>query len=203
MKEIVGLPAAIPQPANDFERAVANYLQLPFLRMLVKIVPGLSIAEAGLLGFYEYFRNRRLEGVCNEFTTVGINVSQAEAQRKEFFDAYTSTAQHVLTESREAKIRLFAHLFGEFVQSASPRPSISTRSTYSFWMKSAKGSSSCRCSWSSTRQNTRQRKGRTLYSARRSFGATLRAKHRRSLAWAEICCRARSLGLHAVVCIKK
>jgi hypothetical protein len=95
---------------------IEAYQRSPVLRMLVKIVPPLSVAEAGILGTYLWFQNRRLQTFADEFTTLGLNITEEDAKRQEFFDAYTSTAQHVLTESREAKICLFADLFGEFVR---------------------------------------------------------------------------------------
>jgi hypothetical protein len=95
---------------------IEAYQRSPVLRMLVKSIPILSVAETGILGTYLWFQNRRLQTFADEFTTLGLNITEADAKRKEFFDAYTSTAQHVLAESREAKIRLFAGLFGEFVR---------------------------------------------------------------------------------------
>lgn len=89
----------------------------PVLRILVKLNPALSLAEAGILGTYAYFQHQRLQVFANEFSTLGLNISKEDAKRREFFDAYTSTARHVLTESRDAKIRLFARLLGRFVES--------------------------------------------------------------------------------------
>lgn len=68
------------------------------------------------------FQNRRLQVFADEFTTLGLTISKQDAERQEFFDAYTSTAQHVLTESRDAKIRLFARLFGEFLRRGCATP---------------------------------------------------------------------------------
>ena len=49
-------------------------------------------------------------------------IREEDAVKKEFFDAYTSTARHVLSESRDAKIRLFARLFGTFVKRGCSTP---------------------------------------------------------------------------------
>jgi hypothetical protein len=92
-----------------------TYQRSPVLRMLVKLTPVLNVAEAGVLGTYAWFQHRRLQVFADEFTTLGLTLREEEVKRREFFDAYTSTARHVLTESRDAKIRLFARLFGQFV----------------------------------------------------------------------------------------
>lgn len=94
---------------------IEAYQRSPVLRMLVAMNPALAVAEAGILSTYAYFQHQRLRAFADEFTTLGPTISEGDARRREFFDAYTSTAQHVLTESRDAKIRLFARLFGEFV----------------------------------------------------------------------------------------
>jgi hypothetical protein len=78
--------------------------------------------EAGILGTYAWFQHRRLQVFADEFTSLKLSVSQQDAERREFFDAYTSTAQHVLSESRDAKIQLFARLFGEFVRNGCATP---------------------------------------------------------------------------------
>jgi hypothetical protein len=90
--------------------------------MLVKLCPPLAIAEAGILGTYAWFQHRRLEVFADEFTTLGLHITEEEAVKREFFDAYTSTARHVLSESRDAKIRLFARLFATFVQTGCSTP---------------------------------------------------------------------------------
>jgi hypothetical protein len=103
-------------------RTIEAYQRSPILRMLVKLIPPLSVAEAGILGTYAWFQNQRLEVFADEFTRLDLGLSEVDAVRKEFFDAYTSTAQHVLSESRNAKIRLFAHLFAGFVRGGCTTP---------------------------------------------------------------------------------
>jgi hypothetical protein len=98
------------------------YQQSPVLRMLVKLNPRLAVAEAGVLGAYAWFQSRRLEVFSEEFTTLGLTISEEDVAGRTFFDAYTSTAQHVLRESRDAKIRLFAHLFGTFIRGGYATP---------------------------------------------------------------------------------
>jgi hypothetical protein len=103
----------------DFGEITRNMLETyqrsPVLRMLVKLTPGLNIAEAGVLGTYAWFQHRRLQVFADEFTTLRIGLSNEDVKRQEFFDAYTSTTRHVLSESRDEKIRLFARLLGRFV----------------------------------------------------------------------------------------
>lgn len=101
---------------------VEAYRRSPVLRMLVALHPALAVADAGIMASYAYFQNRRLQVFADEFTTLGLTISEEDAMRQEFFDAYTSTAQRVLMESRDAKIRLFARLFGEFVNSGCAAP---------------------------------------------------------------------------------
>jgi hypothetical protein len=95
---------------------IEAYQRSPVLRMLTKLILPLSVVEAGILGTYAWFQNRRLQVFADEFISLKLGISEDDAKRKEFFDAYTSTAQHVLSESRDAKIRLFARLFGEFIR---------------------------------------------------------------------------------------
>jgi hypothetical protein len=102
--------------------AVEAYQRSPVLRILVKLYPPLAVAEAGILGTYMWFQSRRLQVFADEFTTLGLSITKEDAERREFFDAYTSTAQHVLKESRDAKIRLFAHLFGVFLERGCATP---------------------------------------------------------------------------------
>jgi hypothetical protein len=101
---------------------IEAYQRSPVLRMLVKLHPDLAVAEVGILATYAWFQNRRLQLFADEFTTLGLTITKQDAERQEFFDAYTSTAQHVLTESRDAKIRLFARLFGEFLKGGCATP---------------------------------------------------------------------------------
>jgi hypothetical protein len=111
--EVGGL---LEQVSDMTRKMVEAYQRSPVLRILVKLNPALAAAEAGILGTYSYFMHQRLMSFAAEFTTLGINVSEADATSKEFFDAYASTARRVLSESRESKIRLFAHLFAEFLR---------------------------------------------------------------------------------------
>ncbi len=115
-QSLVGMVSEIAQ------KAVEAYQRSPVLRMLVALDPHLAVAEAGILAMYASFQHQRLQVFADEFTTLGLTVSQEDAKSKEFFDAYTSTAQHVLSESRDAKIRLFARLFGEFIKGGCTTP---------------------------------------------------------------------------------
>jgi len=114
-----GLVETLGQVARN---TIEAYQRSPVLRMLVKLFPPLTVAEAGILSTYAWFQNRRLQVFADEFTALNLAVSEEDAKRREFFDAYTSTAQHVLSESRDAKIRLFARLFGEFIKGGCTTP---------------------------------------------------------------------------------
>lgn len=100
----------LEQVAEIVRDTLEVYQRSPVLRMLVALHPALAVADAGIMASYAYFQNRRLQVFANEFTTLGLTISEEDAKRQEFFDSYTSTAQRVLTESRDAKIRLFARL---------------------------------------------------------------------------------------------
>jgi|ERR1051326_999571 hypothetical protein len=102
--------------------ALESYQRSPVLRMLVKLYPPLAVAEAGILGTYSWFQNRRVGLFAEEFTTLGIAFTAEDAKRREFFDAYTATATHVMQESRDEKIKLFARLFGQFVKGGCTAP---------------------------------------------------------------------------------
>jgi hypothetical protein len=98
------------------ERGVQAYQRSPVLRMIVKLYPPLAVAEAGVLGVYEYFRNRRMHVFGDEFLRLNLQVSEEQARERDFVDAFTATAKRVLNTSQDEKIRLFAHAFGNFVK---------------------------------------------------------------------------------------
>jgi hypothetical protein len=75
----------LAQVLGDFARdTIEAYQRSPVLRMLVKIIPLLAVAEAGVLGTCAWFQHRRLEVFADEFTTLGLNLSEEDAKRQEF-----------------------------------------------------------------------------------------------------------------------
>ena len=83
---------ALEQFGEIVRSGIEAYKRSPVLRMFVMLCPPLAVAEAGILSTYEYFQRRRVEVFADEFTTFGLSITEEDAKRREFFDAFTSTA---------------------------------------------------------------------------------------------------------------
>ena len=108
--------------AEIVRKTIEAYQRAPALRMLAQLCLPLVLAETGILATYAWYQHRRLQVFADEFTTLGLGLSEDDLKKREFFDAYTSTAQHVLSESRDEKIKWFARLFAGFVSGGCTTP---------------------------------------------------------------------------------
>jgi hypothetical protein len=105
-----------PSPDSLVDRLMELYERAPVVRMLVAAYPPLTIAEAGVLAAYKWWRARRMYVFTEEIISLRLNPPEEQVKSREFCEAFGATALRVLETAREDKIRLFARLFASYVR---------------------------------------------------------------------------------------
>jgi hypothetical protein len=104
------------EDSNIIDAAIGVYQRNPLLRMIVAAHPLVSVVEAGVLGGYEWYRNRRMHVFGKEVVALNIDPPEERIRQRDFLDAYSACARRVLETTSDEKIKDFAALFASYYE---------------------------------------------------------------------------------------
>src|ERR1035441_2592776 len=95
---------------------LAIYQRNPLLRMIVRLNPITSVAEAGILGTVDMYLNRRMFVFAQELISLNIDPPEDRIRKREFIDAFSATQRKVRETTNDNKIKTFAALFASYYE---------------------------------------------------------------------------------------